>query len=82
VRRLVDRFKADRSRDAMSVMLSERELDVLRLLADGRTNAEIGHLLDLSSETVKTYVQRLYTKLGVSDRTSAVREAMRRRLLD
>jgi DNA-binding NarL/FixJ family response regulator len=55
---------------------------VLRLLADGATNTEIARHLALSAETVKSHVQRMYVKLGVSDRTSAVREAMRRGLLD
>jgi DNA-binding NarL/FixJ family response regulator len=84
VRRLIDRFKADRARGDVvhGVMLTERELDVLRLLADGATNTEVAQQLALSAETVKSHVQRIYVKLGVSDRTTAVREAMRRGVLD
>ena len=51
--------------------LSERELEVLRLLAQGQTNQEIAHSLVLSPLTVKTHVQRIIRKLGVADRTQA-----------
>lgn len=52
--------------------LSRRELDVLRQLAQGKSNAAIAQNLDLSQETVDTYVRRIFIKLDVSDRTSAV----------
>lgn len=52
--------------------LSERELDVLRLLAAGRSNAEIGQQLFISEATVKTHVTRVLGKLGVRDRVQAV----------
>lgn len=61
--------------------LSPREVQVLRLAADGRTNAAIGRALHISATTVKTHLMRVYEKLGVSDRTSAVSQAMRRGLL-
>lgn len=48
--------------------LTERELAVARLVARGESNAEIGGELFLSEATVKTYVSRLFTKLGVRDR--------------
>jgi DNA-binding NarL/FixJ family response regulator len=51
--------------------LSGRELEVLRLVARGKTNQEIAQVLGLSALTVKTYVQRIIAKLGVSDRTQA-----------
>ena len=51
--------------------LARRELEVLRLLARGKTNQEIAQRLGLSALTVKTYVQRIIGKLGVSDRTQA-----------
>jgi DNA-binding NarL/FixJ family response regulator len=51
--------------------LARRELEVLRLVARGKTNQEIGQMLGLSALTVKTYVQRIIGKLGVSDRTQA-----------
>ncbi|MCY9782301.1 response regulator transcription factor [Nocardiopsis sp. EMB25] len=61
--------------------LSPRETEVLRLAADGRTNAEIGRALHISATTVKTHLMRVYDKLGVADRTAAVSQAIRRGLL-
>ena len=52
--------------------LTEREADVLRLIAKGATNHEIGEALFISEATVKSHVSRLFTKLGARDR-SAVR---------
>ena len=60
--------------------LSERETEVLVLLAQGLTNRQIAEALYLSPETVKTYVSRLYAKLGVTNRASAVVWAMERDL--
>ena len=51
--------------------LARRELEVLRLVARGKTNQEIAQILGLSALTVKTYVQRIIGKLGLSDRTQA-----------
>jgi two-component system nitrate/nitrite response regulator NarL len=62
--------------------LSARELEVLKLIADGMTIPAIASRLFLAPSTVKTHVQRLYEKLGVGDRAAAVAEAMRRRLLE
>jgi two-component system nitrate/nitrite response regulator NarL len=62
-------------------VLSERERGVLQLTAQGRSAREIGAELYLSPATVKTHLQSVYNKLGVSDRAAAVAEAMRRGLL-
>jgi len=62
--------------------LSPRERQVLDLIARGRSIPAIAQELYLAPSTVKTHVQRLYEKLGVSDRAAAVAEAMRRKLLD
>jgi DNA-binding NarL/FixJ family response regulator len=61
--------------------LSARELEVLRLVAEGRTNADIGRALHISEATVKTHLLRSFSKLDVSDRTAAVTTAMARGLL-
>ncbi|MFD3684962.1 response regulator [Nocardiopsis sp. NPDC058631] len=63
------------------VTLSPRETEVLRLAADGMTNAAIGRALHISQTTVKTHLMRAYDKLGVGDRTAAVSQAIRRGLL-
>ena len=60
--------------------LSEREAEVLRLIALGHTNAEIGEQLFLSVDTVKTYVRRVFAKLGVNNRTQAAMHAAERSL--
>ena len=62
--------------------LTDREGEVLRLLAEGRTAARIGEELHLSEATVKTHLHNLYDKLGVSDRAAAVATAMRWGLLE
>jgi DNA-binding NarL/FixJ family response regulator len=58
--------------------LSGREIDVLRLVAQGRANKEIAAELGLSEPTVKTYLVRVFGKLGAPDRTSAVTLAIER----
>lgn len=62
--------------------LTERESEILRLIAAGKTLPEIAKELYLGVTTVKTHVQHLYEKLGVSDRAAAVAEAMRRGLIE
>jgi two-component system, NarL family, nitrate/nitrite response regulator NarL len=61
--------------------LSARELEVLRLAADGLSSVEIGERLHLSRTTVRTHLQHVYEKLGVGDRTAAVAQALRSGLL-
>jgi DNA-binding NarL/FixJ family response regulator len=61
--------------------LSERELEVLRRMSQGLTNAEIGQQLFITQDTVKTHARRLYRKLGVRDRAHAVATALRAGLL-
>jgi DNA-binding NarL/FixJ family response regulator len=63
------------------VSLSPRELEVLGLVAQGLSNADIGARLHVSEATIKTHLLRAFTKLEVSDRTAAVTTAMRLGLL-
>ncbi len=58
-----------------SLGVTDREYDVLALLAEGLANKEIARRLDVSPNTVKTHVARLYTKLEVVRRTQAVQKA-------
>jgi two-component system, NarL family, nitrate/nitrite response regulator NarL len=70
-----------RTRARGNVQLSGRERELLELAASGLNTGEIASRLYLSPNTVKTYWQRLYEKLGASDRASAMAEAIRRGLL-
>jgi DNA-binding NarL/FixJ family response regulator len=67
--------------DKVSQTLAPKELEVLRLMAEGKTNKEIARLLKLSRKTVDTYRVRLQHKLHASSRVEAVATAIRRGLL-
>lgn len=58
--------------------LSDRELEVLHLMVQGLSNQEIGRSLNIAESTVKFHVNRVLSKLGVSDRTQAVVTALKR----
>ena len=57
--------------------LSNREMEVLRLLSEGKTNKQIAKDLWISEQTVKTHVAHIFSKLGTSDRTETVAQALR-----
>jgi two-component system, NarL family, nitrate/nitrite response regulator NarL len=63
-------------------LMTERERETLGLIAEGLSAPAIGATLHLSTATVKTHLQHIYEKLGVSERAAAVAEAMRRGLLE
>lgn len=65
-----------------ATLLSPREGEIITLIADGLSVPDIAARLHLAPTTVRTHVQNLYAKLGVSDRAAAVAEAMRRRLVE
>lgn len=73
---LVDAVRA-RAEDS-DALPSPRESQILRFLVGGATSRQVAREMYLSEATVKTHLQRLYRKLGVSDRSAAVAEAMRR----
>ncbi len=62
--------------------LSRREVEVLRLVADGRTSGEIATQLFISSRTAEHHVQNIYTKIGVSSRAAATRWAIQHQVVD
>jgi DNA-binding NarL/FixJ family response regulator len=75
VRRLVHRSRPAMARTASR--LTPRELEVLELLADGRSPQEISAGLFISTKTVSTHIEHIFTKLGVSSRVQAVALAYR-----
>jgi DNA-binding NarL/FixJ family response regulator len=82
---LVPAQRADLSRDPAEnrrPLLTERELQVLRGMADGKSNAEIGRELYVSEDTVKTHARRLFRKLGARDRAHAVAAGFRSGLVN
>ena len=69
--------RADGAPAGRRLTLTERELQVLRGMADGKSNAEIGRELFVSEDTVKTHARRLFRKLGARDRAHAVAAGFR-----
>jgi DNA-binding NarL/FixJ family response regulator len=79
--RVLDRF-AELSRQVQPLKtLSDRELEVLALIAKGTSNKEIAITLSITESTVKTHIQSIFNKLEVNDRTEAVTEALRQGII-
>ncbi|HEV2108555.1 MAG TPA: response regulator transcription factor [Thermomicrobiales bacterium] len=80
--RVLEQFRSNSANDQASTSpfapLTERELEILRKVSDGMTNAEIGFALGISAQTVKNHVTSILRKLAVNDRTQAVVTAFRR----
>ncbi len=81
-RELVTEFKRMKSADANPNQLSEREMEVLKLLAKGMVNKEIAAALFISEKTVKNHISSIFRKLEVQDRTQAAVYAIRHHLAD
>jgi LuxR family maltose regulon positive regulatory protein len=73
--------RPDQSQGGLIEPLSERELEVLRLIAQGLTNREIAARLFLSLNTIKVHTRNIYGKLGVNNRTQSVARARKLGLL-
>ncbi len=83
-KRVIERFTRTPYREAPKGLdeLTSREREVLRLIAEGLSNAEIGQALYISETTVKTHVTRVLQKLGLRDRVQAVVLAYQSRLFE
>lgn len=68
---------SDKQKETHPHLLSQRELEVLQYIAQGKTNKEIGKQLFISEKTVKAHLRAIFKKLKVTDRTEAVAYAMR-----
>jgi DNA-binding CsgD family transcriptional regulator len=79
--RELGRFLSRRSAELGPRPLSGREIEVLRLAAEGHSGPEIAEQLVLSLNTVKTHFEHIYEKLGVGDRVAAVAQALRTGLI-
>ena len=71
----------ERMRAPSHTTLSDREIEVLTKVADGKSNKEIAQALFISGATVKTHLIHIFSKLGVDDRTAAVTVALERGVL-
>ncbi len=72
---------ANLSRNSRSSILSKRQIEVLKLIADGVNGEEIGSRLFISTSTVKREIRNIFDKLGVNDRSHAVSQALKRQLI-
>ena len=79
---LAEELQEAKERDRKAETLTAREVEILQLLAFGHTNKDIAEQLFISPDTVKTHLEHIFDKLGTSDRTAAVAEALRRRLIE
>ena len=76
------RLVFERRRDAPPPALTPRETDVLRLVADGRTNEEVGVAMGVTSKTVEAHLGRIFERTGVQSRTELATRAIREGWLD
>jgi DNA-binding NarL/FixJ family response regulator len=81
-KRLSPEIAAEIAEHATDGALTPREIDVLRLVAGGNANKEIGVRLALTEVTIKSHVRNILAKLGANDRTHAVTIALKRGIID
>jgi DNA-binding NarL/FixJ family response regulator len=81
-KRLSSEVAAEIAEHAIDDALTPREIDVLRLVAAGNANKQIGARLSLTEVTVKSHVKNILAKLGANDRTHAVTIALKRGFID
>src|SRR6266487_1073282 len=79
---LAEELSQAKEKDRKAETLTAREVEVLQLLAFGHTNKDIADQLFISPDTVKTHLEHIFEELGAADRTAAVAEALRRRLIE
>jgi DNA-binding NarL/FixJ family response regulator len=78
---LAEEISDGKDRDKKAQSLTAREVEVLQLLAFGKTNKDIAQALFIAPDTVKTHLEHIFEKLGTGDRTAAVAEAIRQNLI-
>ena len=81
-KKLITTFEGIRSNTALTPNLTDRELEVIKALAQGKSNKEIARDLGISEKTVRNHASNIYKKLHIFDRTQAVIYAVRRGLVD
>ena len=79
--KVLDRFAALSRQVQIPEALSEREVEILKLIAQGTSNKIIATSLNIGESTVKTHIQSIFNKLGVNDRTEAVTEAIKKGII-
>ncbi len=81
-KKMITTFEGIRSNTEITPSLTERELEVIKALAQGKSNKEIARDLDISEKTVRNHTSNIYKKLHIFDRTQAVIYAVRRGLVN
>lgn len=80
--KMMNRLRETKQQESAHEELTDREMEVLRLIADGKSNQEIADTLFIGVKTVKFHVTNLLAKLGVEDRTQAAIYALKNGLID
>jgi DNA-binding NarL/FixJ family response regulator len=81
-KKMIATFEGIRSNTELTPSLTERELEVIKALAQGKSNKEIARTLNISEKTVRNHASNIYKKLHIFDRTQAVIYAVRHGLVD